>query len=259
VKAGATVTQPFVLQSAPGAGSRTVRFGFERGSPSDGSRSIPIGADPGAWRVGLPASATYTNNKAVSFWIKIPANAPAGLYTGAVVARVDGGQTLRVPVFAAVAMRDPSKTAGNAPGPQARIASAADVFAKGDTFWPSVVGTPSTGSSADWLVYPVDLAGGLRRAVLSVYDAAAGDETYDLYLYESDFDLVASTHPFLAPGVTDQDASSSRPASTQASPQTLELDRPRAGRYYLAVSRARVGGSSTGDFGAFVLTLDEIA
>ena len=34
---------------------------------------------------------------------------------------------------------------------------------------------------------------------------------------------------------------------------------PRAGRHYLVVSRARIGGicPCTGDFGSFALTLDE--
>ena len=38
----------------------------------------------------------------------------------------------------------------------------------------------------------------------------------------------------------------------------LTVGNPAAGRHYVVVSRAKVGGSSTGDFGSFVLTLDEI-
>jgi hypothetical protein len=40
----------------------------------------------------------------------------------------------------------------------------------------------------------------------------------------------------------------------------LTLSAPGPGRYYVAVSRAKVGPfPGSGDFGAFVLTLDEIA
>ena len=42
-------------------------------------------------------------------------------------------------------------------------------------------------------------------------------------------------------------------------PQILSLRSASAGRYYVAVNRARVGGTSSGDFGSFVLTLDETA
>jgi hypothetical protein len=34
--------------------------------------------------------------------------------------------------------------------------------------------------------------------------------------------------------------------------------KPAPGRHYLVVSRAKVGGVGTGDFGSFVLTLDEV-
>jgi hypothetical protein len=38
----------------------------------------------------------------------------------------------------------------------------------------------------------------------------------------------------------------------------LTLANPTAGRHYVVVNRAKVGGVGTGDFGSFVLTLDEI-
>jgi hypothetical protein len=114
------------------------------------------------------------------------------------------------------------------------------------------------GAAADWLVYPVDLPSGLAEARFSVYDAAAGDETYDLYLYDSSFSLIASTHPFKADGVTDVEANDQRPPSTATAPQVLLRSRPAGGRYYIAVNRARVGGTSTGDFGKFALALDEV-
>jgi hypothetical protein len=72
--------------------------------------------------------------------------------------------------------------------------------------------------------------------------------TYDLYLYEADYDLEASTHPFLAPGVTDPVANDDRAPSTQASPQVLTVADPAAERRYLVVSRAKVGGVGAGDF-----------
>ena len=132
------------------------------------------------------------------------------------------------------------------------------MFGKDDTSWPSAAGTPGTGANADWLVYPVELAGGLDSARFSVYDAAAGDETYDLYLYDERFDLLASTHPFASAGVTDRDANAHAVRRRAAAPQVLPLPTPAAGRYYLAVNRAKIGGTTSGDFGAFVLTLDEI-
>jgi hypothetical protein len=133
------------------------------------------------------------------------------------------------------------------------------VFAKSDTIWPSAAGAAGTGSGADWLVYAVELGPGLREARFRVHDAAAADETYDLYVYGADYNLRASTHPFAADGVTDVARNSQRGPSTSSSPQTLTLATPGAGRYYLAVSRAKVGAlPGSGDFGAFVLALDEV-
>jgi uncharacterized repeat protein (TIGR01451 family) len=163
-------------------------------------------------------------------------------------------------VFASVALHDLSPARGNPPGPQARIASARDVYAKSDTLWPSAAGSAGTGSGSDWLVVPVELADGLTEARFSVHDTAAGDETYDLYVYGADSALVASTHPFAAAGVTDVAANNARGPSTAAAPQVLTLASPAAGRYYVAVNRAKVGFlPSSGDFGSFVLTLDEVA
>jgi hypothetical protein len=60
--------------------------------------------------------------------------------------------------------------------------------------------------------------------------------------------------------VTDALANDARGPSTPAAPQTLTLVGPAAGSYTVAVSRAKVGPlPGSGDFGAFVLTLDEIA
>ena len=253
VRAGTTVTQRFVFHAAPGV-SATVSLALEPGNPSDGSRAIPA-----TWKTKLAGGRIPTGgDRITTLSLQIPSNAGAGLYTGQLVARISNGQVLRLPVFASVALQDADLRAGNTPGPQARIASGLDVYAKGDTTWPSVVGTSGTGASADWLVHPVELEGRLTSTRFSVYDAAAGDETYDLYLFDAAFNLVASTHPFAAPGVTDKQANDARLPSTAASPQTLTLDSPAAGRYYLAVSRARVGGTSTGDRGAFVLALDAV-
>jgi hypothetical protein len=156
-----------------------------------------------------------------------------------------------------VALHDSNTASGNAPGPLARVTSAHDVYAKDDTVWPSAAGQ-ALGATADWLVYPLQLGTGLSRAQLKVYDSDRGDETYDLYVYDSSYNLLASTHPFAAPGVTDVNANVSRGPSTQSSPQQLTLTSPGAGTYYVVVNRARIGGMTSGDFGSYVLTLDEV-
>jgi hypothetical protein len=257
VAAGSSASQKFVVHAAPGSPSTRIGFTFQAGHPSDGSSAIPTGK--GGWTVKLPGGSTVRAGRdvVVTFSLSVPTTAAPGLYSGLVVGQTAAGQTMRIPVFAAVALRDPSTAANNAPGPQARVTSAHDVFAKDDTTWPSVAGSAGTGASSDWLVYPVDIGSGRREARFSVYDAAAGDETYDLYLYDSAHRLVATTHPFASDGVTDRVANSSRPPSTAAAPQVLSVASPAAGRYFVAVSRARIGGTTSGDFGAFVLTLDE--
>jgi subtilisin family serine protease len=254
IRAGESRTQTFVAHAAPDT-SASIRFEYAGGQPSDGSTSLPA-----SW-LRLPGGVTSVRSgrdRMVAFRVSVPPEAAAGTYTGTVVARVSNGQTLRVPIFASVALHDPVAARGDQPGPQARIVSANDVYAKWTTVWPSAAGSAGTGAGSDWLVYPVDLGPGLAEARFSVYDAAAGDETYDLYLYGSDYDLVASTHPFAAEGVTHVNANDARAPSTPVAPQTLALQAPAAGRYYLAVSRAKVDPlPGSGDFGAFVLTLDE--
>jgi subtilisin family serine protease len=272
VAAGTTVEQRFVLHSAPGAASARVSFGFVPGHPSDGSTAIPT-SGRGSWTVDLPRTTTVRSGSdtMVTLRLKVPSNAPAGIRTGTILARVDGvtgidgvrgrGQLLRIPVFAAVTLHDTNRALGNAPGPSAAIVTDRDIFAKQDTTWPSVVGQPGTGSNADWLVQPVDLAGGLGRAVFTAWDTAGLGNTYDLYLYDARFDLVASTHPFAADGVTDSQANAARGPSTAADPSRLELSAPPGGRYYLVLSRAKVGRNSlspAGDFGAAAIRLDEV-
>jgi subtilisin family serine protease len=256
--AGASVTQSFVVHAAPGAPRAQLRFSFVSGAPSDGSQAIAVGKN--AWSIGLPSTTNVSpgGDAVVKVTAKVPANAAPGNYTGAIVATVSNGQVLRLPVFASVAMHDTNSAVGTA-GVQATVSSAADVFAKWDTIWPSAAGAAGTGSGSDWLVFPVDLASGLRDAHFRVYDAASGDETYDLYVYGADYNLRASTHPFAQPGVTDVAANSQRRPSTQATPQVLTLQSPTPGRYYVAVSRAKVSAlPGSGDFGKFVLTLDEV-
>jgi subtilisin family serine protease len=260
IKAGAKEVQRFVLHSAPGIGTQQVSFSFDPGHPSDTSRSIPLPPSLDGWTVTLPGDTTLSKrNTVVRFTLRVPAAAAPGYYTGTVLAQVQGGQTLHIPVFAVVALHDSDLTAGNPPTAQSQIVSDHDVFAKDDTTWPSVVGTPGTGANADWLVYPVELAAGLDHATFSVYDSAAGDETYDVYVYDSSFDLVGSTHPFASPGVTDKQANDARGPSTEENPDVFTLQSPAAGRYYLVVNRAKIGGTNSGDFGSFVLTLDEVA
>jgi hypothetical protein len=272
VAAGTTVEQSFVIHSAPGAAQARVTFSFSPGHPSDGSQAIPTsGAD--AWSVTLPKPTTLKSGKdaVVTMKLKIPASAAAGFRSGVVLVKVAGvtgvngqagaGQLLRIPVFAAVSLHDSNVAPGNAPGPAAAIDTAHDVFAKSDTFWPSAVGQPGTGSNADWLVWPVDLAGGLTEAVFTAWDTAGLGNTYDLYLYDARSDLIASTHPFAADGVTDQTANDARGPSTAADPARLVLDAPLGGRYYLALSRAKVGRNyitASGDMGSAAVRLDEI-
>jgi len=259
--AGSKATQKFVLRAAPGAAAQKASFAFEAGHPSDGSKAIPTGKVPGAWTVNLPGKTSVARggNVVVSLTMSIPAGTPAGTYSGRVAVTSSTGQLIRIPVFVSVALHDSNAADGNAPGPQARFASANDVYGKDDTTWPSVAGTAPTGTNADWIVFPVELAGGLSQARFSVYDATTHNDTYDLYLYDSHMDLISSTHPFASSGVTDVAANAERGASTQASPQVLSISAPAAGRLYLAVSRARIGGTIAGaSFGAFVLTLDEI-
>jgi subtilisin family serine protease len=255
--AGTSESQRFVLNAAPGLSSATATFSFQPGNPSDGSRAIVPGK--GSWTVKLPGKTTVRGNKdaLVTFTLVVPASATPGSYTGAVVVQISTGQILRIPVFVGVALHDSSVAAGTIAGPQSKVTSALDVYGKADTTWPSAAGTSGTGAGSDWLLYPVELASGLSEARFAIYDAAAGDETYDLYLYDSDLELVASTHPFAAPGITDPVANAERPPSTQAAPQVLTASSPSPGRHYLAVSRAKIGGTSTGDFGSFVLSLDE--
>jgi subtilisin family serine protease len=255
IRAGVSQTQDFVAHAAPGV-SASVRFSYSAGRPSDGSTALPS-----SW-VRLPHGSTNVRSsrgQVVKLKVSVPSSAPAGTYSGVVLVQVSNGQTLQVPVFASVALHDLDPARANQPGAQARVASAGDVYAKTDTIWPYVPGSGVTGAGSDWLVHPVELGAGLAEARFSVYDAAAGDETYDLYLYDQSYELVASTHPFAAEGVTDVVANQGRLPSTAAAPQVLTLASPAAGRYYVAVSRAKVGFTSTGDFGAFVLTLDEVA
>jgi len=236
VTAGSTLTQRFVLHAAPGAGTQTATFTFDPGHPSDGSRAIPT-AGAGAWSVTLPGKTTVLSggNATVNFSVTIPAGTPAGTYTGVVRITTDAGQAIRVPVFASVALHDPDVAEGNVPGPQARVTSGQDVFAKDDTIWPSAAGAAPTGSNADWLVFPVELAAGLSEARFSVYDAAAGNETYDLYLYDNQLDFISSTHPFLPAGdpsgVTDHATNSTGPVAGHAGWGTpLRGRQPRANR-----------------------------
>ena len=255
IGAGWSRTQTFVAHAAPGV-STSVRFRYAPGHPSDGTAALPA-----SW-IKLPSGSTSVRadkKTTVAFKVSVPSTAPAGMYSGTVVVGASNGQTLQVPVFAAVMLHDRTTTLGNPSGPQARIASGGEVYAKFDTVWPFVPGSGLTGTGSDWFVYPVELGERLTEARFSVYDAAAGDETYDLYLYDVNYDLLATSHPFAADGVTDVLANNARGPTTAAAPQVLTLTAPAEGRYYVAVSRAKVGSVGTGDFGAFVLTLDEVA
>ena len=257
IQAGGTESQRFVLHAAPGAGPLTASFSFVAGHPSDSASAIAPAKK--SWTFSLPGKTKVARggDATVTFSIGVPTTAAPGSYTGEVLVSLSNGQTLHVPVFVSVALHDTNVASGNASGPQAKVVSAHDVYAKDDTVWPSAEGQ-ALGSTADWLVYPVQLASGLSQARFSVYDSDHGDETYDLYVYDASYNLLQSTHPFAAPGVTDVNANSSRGPSTQTSPQVATLSSPPSGTLYLVVDRARIGGTNTGDFGSFVLTLDEV-
>ena len=262
IAAGASQVQRFVLHGAPSAPKVKVSFAFVGGTPSDGSRAISLsGAD--AWSIELPSAAWVPagGNAVVTLRATAPPGASPGTYTGVLLATTSQGKVLRIPVFASVPMHDPDPAAGNQPGPQA-AAALTDVFAKNDTYWPSVVGSTGTGATSDWNVYAVDLAADLSEAVFRVADTASGNDTYDLYLYAADFDLVASTHPGADVGVTDANANNARGPTPPGAPQVLTVATPAAGRHYLVVNRAKIGAplvpAASGTFGSFALTLDEI-
>ena len=224
-RAGVSRTQSFVVHAAPGV-STSVRFQYAPGHPSDGTAALPA-----SW-IKLPSGSTSVRSgrkTTVNFKISVPSSAPAGMYSGTVVVGVSNGQTLQVPVFASVALRDLNRALGNPSGPQARIASGGEVYARFDTVWPFVPGSGLTGAGSDWFMYPVELGDRLTEARFSVYDAAAGDETYDLYLYDEDFDLLATSHPFSSPGMTDVVANNARAPTTAAAPQVLTLTAPADG------------------------------
>jgi len=251
----------FVMRAAPGSVPITATFSFDPGSASDGTRSIST-SGPGRWAVGLPGPVAIASGKSrvVTFSLQAPAGIAAGTYSGAISAHLSDGTTRRIPVMATVPLHDRDAGPGNTAGATARIASAVDVFAKGDTEWPSLAGA-ALGAVSDWRTYAVDFPVGVDEARFRVWDAAAGDETYDLYLYDKRSDLVLSTHPFSAPGVTDQAANDARRPTPASDPQELVISAPAGGRWYIVVSRAKVGtvDAVAGDFGAFVLTLDEVA
>jgi hypothetical protein len=258
VGAGDRISQKFVVHAAPGAGKVRVRFAFTGGHPSDGSGATSApGKLVGPGPVDVPAG----GDKTVTFSVEVPKTAAPGSYTGELLASVSNGQELHLPIFASVALHDGNTATANTPGPQARVDSARDVFAKGTTVWPAVGGQAISGALSDWLVYPVELGSRLTRATFTVWDTASvpASETYDLYLYDAGLNLEASTHPFITPGYTDPDAYSMRLTSPSGEPQTLVLSSPAAGRHYVVVSRAVTGDVTpgTGDFGSFSLRLDE--
>ena len=223
--AGVSRTQSFVAHPAPGV-SASVRFEYLAGHVSDGSTALPA-----SW-VKLPSGSTSvrsSRDQIVKLKVSVPSSAPAGMYTGAVLVRVSNGQTLQVPVLVSVALHDPNTALANPPGPQARIASARDVYGKFDTVFPYVPGSGITGAGSDWLVYPVELGSRLTEARFRVHDAAAGDETYDLYVYDEDYALLASTHPFAADGVTDLVANQSRRPRPQPRRSSWRWRAPRPG------------------------------
>jgi subtilisin family serine protease len=245
VAAGSVAGQRLVVRSAPDSPDRTVSFSFVAGNPSDGGASI----DPAGWSVSVPAPVTVGGGRLaeVELTLQVPDDAAPGVHTGVVLAAVSGGDVLRIPAFASVELR---------PG---IVASGHDVYAKHDTIWPSAAGQPGTGSGADWLAYPVDLPDGVAGATFLAWDSDRATDTYDLYLYDADLDLVASSHPFAAPETTDVETHRSRAPSTESAPTVLTVRTPAGGPHTLVVSRARVGPigpQQSGTFGSFGLLFE---
>jgi subtilisin family serine protease len=262
IGAGGSQSQRFVLHGAPSTPKVKVTFAFSGGHPSDSSRAIPT-SGTGAWSIQLPGSTMVPagGNAVVSMRVTAPRGAAPGSYTGVVLATTSQGKTLRIPVFASVPLHDVQPAAGNAPGPQAQ-AALSDVFAKNDTYWPSVVGSTGTGATSDWNVYALELGANLGEAVFRAADTASGRDTYDLYLYDAGFNLIASTHPGAMVGVTDASANDARGPTPPSAPQVLSVAHPAPGRHYLVVNRAKIGAplvpAAAGSLGSFSLTLDEI-
>ncbi len=246
------MSQRLVLHAAPGIGPLTVTFSLKPGKPSDTSGKIARNR----WKVTLPGPTVVPagGDVVVDLSAIVPARATPGSSTGDLQLKTSAKQTLHLPVFADVALADQNPAAGKLAGKQSKV-TVGRVYAKDDTSWPSAEGQSGTGSNADWITYPLALQAGATQVTLKVFDVAGAD-TYDLYLYDGDHDLVASTHPFLAPGVTDVNAQDARGPSTAAQPAVLSATGLGDGPYEVVVSRAKVGGTSTGTFGAYTLSVD---
>src|SRR5207244_160712 len=121
----------------PGAGPLTASFSFASGHPSDSASAIAPAKK--SWSVSLPGKTKVAKggDAVVTLSLGVPAAASPGDYTGEVLVSLSNGQTLHVPVFVSVALHDPNTAAGNAPGVQAKVVSAHDVYGKDDTTWPS--------------------------------------------------------------------------------------------------------------------------
>ena len=196
----------------------TATFRFQPGNPSDGSRAIPPATGPGGQASGSRRRSSAGSDVSSSSRSTVPKSAAPGLvHRRRSSSRISYGQTLRIPVFAAVALHDPNRGSGQcsrAPGARRlrarRVRQGRHDLALGGR-------SGRHGAEADWLVFPVELAAGLDRArVQGLRRRSRGDETYDLYLYEADLDLLASTHPFARrAGVTDVVANNARGPSTR--------------------------------------------
>ena len=254
VNTGTTVSQRFVVHAAPGAPGVSATFSYEAGHPSDSSSALPA-----SWVTvpGTTAIAAGGGDAVVTVQASIPAGAAPGYYTGRLVVQVSNGQTLRLPVFAAVVVRDPSPRAGEL----VTVASEADVFARGDT---TAVGRRGRRRGHLRLGrLPVDVGAGfseappdrprrdarrrrplrpLRLRPVAVLPAARVDPSV---CGRGGHGHQRERRPLLAAPCA--------PASLTLSPQALGPP----GRYYVAVNRAKSGGTKTGDFGAYVFTVDE--
>ncbi len=212
-----------------GPGPFSASFSFLPGNPSDGSRAITAGKT--GWRIDLPGKASIARggDAVVNFKARVPADAAPGSYTGTVVVTVSNGQTLRIPVFASVALHDgkrgrrheraarrpssPRGTSSARPTPRGPSRVRAPVPARTGSCTRS---SSRAGSRPPCSRFTGSLPATTRTTSTSTTRATSSSPA-----------RIRSTR--LRPGTTDALVNGGRGPTTAASPQTLTLDRSRAG------------------------------
>ena len=197
IRAGVSRTQSFVAHAAPGV-STSVRFQYAAGHPSDGTSALPA-----SW-VKLPTGSTSIRSgrkTTVTFKVSVPSHGSGRACTpGRSWSAPRTARRCRSRSSPSVALHDPNDDARQPARPAGTDRLRRRTSTRSSTpCGRSSPGSGVTGAGSDWFVYPVELGSRLTEARFSVYDAAAGDETYDLYLYDADYDLLATLAPVRAP------------------------------------------------------------